>query len=80
MAKLSLKIMIYGLKAGCLTIREFFQDGVGVGVRSPKQAKHILDQLEDKLGKDKVIIVLEAFRVKRMGNLEPHILGKLFLS
>ncbi len=45
----------------------FFQDGVGVGVRSPKQAKHILDQLEHKLGKDKVIIVLEAFRVKKNG-------------
>ncbi|WP_373882743.1 hypothetical protein ACEQ85_13215 [Acinetobacter pittii] len=45
----------------------FFQDGVGVGVRSPKQAKHILDQLEHKLGKDKVIIVLEAFRIKKNG-------------
>ncbi|EXT58168.1 hypothetical protein [Acinetobacter sp. 25977_3] len=45
----------------------FFQDGVGVGVRTPQQARRILDQLEQTLGKDKTVIVLEAFRTKKNG-------------
>ncbi|MGM7388677.1 hypothetical protein ACOI3B_21785, partial [Acinetobacter baumannii] len=45
----------------------FFQDGVGVGVRTPEQARRILDQLEQTLGKDKTVIVLEAFRTKKNG-------------
>ena len=39
----------------------------GVGVRTPEQARRILDQLEQTLGKDKTVIVLEAFRTKKNG-------------
>lgn len=65
--KVNLKTTIYGLKAGFLNKQAFFQDGVGVGVRTPEQARRILDQLEQTLGKDKTVIVLEAFRTKKNG-------------
>ncbi|MEB6480529.1 alpha-amylase family protein [Acinetobacter vivianii] len=45
----------------------FFQDGVGVGTRSPQQAKTILEDLQKEFGKDKVVIVLEAFRPVKAG-------------
>ena len=38
-----------------------------MGVRTPEQARRILDQLEQTLGKDKTVIVLEAFRTKKNG-------------
>ena len=45
----------------------FFQDGVGTGVRSPAQARKILENLQQKFGKDRIVIVLEAFRPKSGG-------------
>lgn len=45
----------------------FFQDGVGVGARSPQQARIILDGLQQEFGQEKVIIVLEAFRATKNG-------------
>ncbi len=49
----------------------FFQDGVGVGTRSPQQARQILDQLQQEFGKDHIIIVLEAFRPTSKGTFRP---------
>ncbi|MFW2058002.1 hypothetical protein [Acinetobacter haemolyticus] len=46
----------------------FFQDGVGVGTRSPEQARIILDELQHEFGKDKITIVLEAFRATKNGH------------
>ena len=45
----------------------FFQDGVGVGTRSPQQALKIFQSLEQKLGADRTAIVLEAFRPNQKG-------------
>lgn len=45
----------------------FFQDGVGVGTRSPQQARIILEDLQKEFGKDQIIIVLEAFRPMKNG-------------
>ena len=45
----------------------FFQDGVGVGTRSPQQARATLDQLQQEFGKDQIVIVLEAFRPTSTG-------------
>lgn len=45
----------------------FFQDGVGVGTRSPQQARATLDQLQQEFGQDNIIIVLEAFRPVKAG-------------
>ncbi|MCH7315396.1 hypothetical protein [Acinetobacter sp. ANC 3882] len=45
----------------------FFQDGVGVGTRSPKQARIVLEDLQKEFGKDNIIIVLEAFRPVKGG-------------
>lgn len=45
----------------------FFQDGVGVGTRSPKQARATLEELQKEFGKENVIIVLEAFRPVKDG-------------
>lgn len=56
----------------------FFQDGVGVGVRTPQQARRILDQLEQTLGKDKTVIVLEAFRTKKWTISSSLSLGNYF--
>lgn len=49
----------------------FFQDGVGVGTRSPAQARAILNNLQAEFGKDKVVIVLEAFRPVKGGQFRP---------
>ncbi|UUM29066.1 hypothetical protein NQU59_08310 [Acinetobacter colistiniresistens] len=45
----------------------FFQDGVGVGTRTPQQARAVLDDLQKEFGKDKIVIVLEAFRPVKEG-------------
>lgn len=45
----------------------FFQDGVGVGTRTPEQARKTLEQLQLEFGKENIIIVLEAFRPKKNG-------------
>ncbi|WP_374832110.1 hypothetical protein [Daeguia caeni] len=40
----------------------FFQDGVGVEVRSAPVAREYVDALAEKLGKDRVKVIVEAFR------------------
>ncbi|RFC83272.1 hypothetical protein C9E89_012015 [Acinetobacter sichuanensis] len=45
----------------------FFQDGVGVGTRSPTQALKVYENLEKNLGSSRTAIVLEAFRPKAQG-------------
>jgi len=45
----------------------FFQDGVGVGTRSPEQAKALLEKLQHEFGQKQIIIVLEAFRPRKNG-------------
>jgi hypothetical protein len=59
------------------TYRGIFQDGVGVGTRSPKQARATLEELQKNLAK-KMVIVLEAFRPKKNGKFRLPILGKLW--
>lgn len=45
----------------------FFQDGVGVGTRTPEEAAQIYKTLKNKFGEDRIVIVLEAFRHKKDG-------------
>lgn len=45
----------------------FLQDGVGTGVRTPQQAIKIAQNLQNKFGKDRVVIILEAFRHNKNG-------------
>lgn len=45
----------------------FFQDGVGVGTRSPQQARTLLNELQKEFGKEHIVIVLEAFRPTKNG-------------
>ncbi len=45
----------------------FFQDGVGVGTRSPEEAAQIYGTLKEQFGEDRVVIILEAFRLKKDG-------------
>lgn len=45
----------------------FFQDGVGTGVRSPAQALKIAEQLQQRFGKKRIVLVLEAFRPAKNG-------------
>ena len=45
----------------------FFQDGVGVGTRSPQQAAQIYQRLIQRFGQNRVVIILEAFRRKNNG-------------
>ncbi len=79
MVKENLKIIIYGLKVGYLAKLVSFPRWCRCRCKNPQQARRILDQLEQTLGKDKTVIVLEAFRTKKMDNFEQPILGKLFL-
>ncbi|PVZ85246.1 hypothetical protein C9426_20410 [Serratia sp. S1B] len=46
----------------------FFQDGVGVGTRTPEQAAIIYQRLVQRFGTQRVVIILEAFRHKRDGS------------
>ena len=46
----------------------FFQDGVGVGTRTPQEAAQIYAALKQQFGEDRVIILLEAFRKKEDGS------------
>lgn len=52
-------------------VNVFFQDGVGVGVRNPAEARQIADQLIQRLGKERVRIVLEAFQPASGGGFKP---------
>ena len=45
----------------------FFQDGVGVGTRSPEEAAVIYQNLKHQVGDKRVVIILEAFRHKPGG-------------
>ena len=56
--------------------KSFFQDGVGVGTRSPEEAAQIYGTLKEQFGEDRVVIILEAFRLKKMEHSELPILGK----
>lgn len=47
-------------------VNVFFQDGVGVGVRSPQQALRMYKQLKHSLGDDRVALISEAFRPRRI--------------
>lgn len=46
----------------------FFQDGVGVGTRSPEEAALIYKNLKNEFGENRVVIILEAFRPKPDGS------------
>lgn len=48
----------------------FFQDGVGVGVRTPAVAKQYADELVRSLGRHRVRIIVEGFRRKAGGGFE----------
>ena len=47
-------------------VNVFFQDGVGVGVRSPKQALRMYKQLKNSLGENRVALISEAFRQRQI--------------
>lgn len=46
----------------------FFQDGVGVGTRTPEEAAIIYKNLRTQVGEKRVVILLEAFRRKADGS------------
>ena len=53
---------------------------MGVGTRSPEEAAQIYETLKEQFGEDRVVIILEAFRLKKMEHSELPILGKLVNS
>lgn len=55
----------------------FFQDGVGVYAREPYVARHYLDVLVRRLGKDRVRVIAEAFRPNVGGGFRPATLDEL---
>ncbi|MGZ3254868.1 MAG: hypothetical protein ACXU7D_11240, partial [Burkholderiaceae bacterium] len=55
----------------------FFQDGVGVHAREAKVARHYADVLSARLGKERVRIVVEAFRPKIGGGFRSATLREL---
>lgn len=55
----------------------FFQDGVGVHAREAKVARHYADVLSARLGKERVRIVVEAFRPKPGGGFRSATLREL---
>ncbi len=46
-------------------VNVFFQDGVGVGVRSPQQALRMYKQIQHAIGEERVALISEAFRERR---------------
>lgn len=52
-------------------VNVFFQDGVGVGTRTPREARQIADQLIQRLGAERVAIVLEAFQPAGQAGFRP---------
>jgi hypothetical protein len=55
----------------------FFQDGVGVYAREPYVARHYVDVLVRRLGKDRVRLIAEAFRPSVGGGFRPATLDEL---
>jgi len=53
-------------------VNVFFQDGVGVGTRTPKEARVMMNDLIKALGpKHKIAVVMEAFRSQPNGTFRP---------
>lgn len=55
----------------------FFQDGVGVHAREPYVARHYVNVLARRLGRDRVRVIAEAFRPKEGGGFRPATLEEL---
>jgi hypothetical protein len=55
----------------------FFQDGVGVYARTPFVAKHYIDVLVRRLGRERVRVIAEAFRPQVGGGFRPATLEEL---
>ncbi|WP_335945253.1 hypothetical protein [Pseudomonas sp. G166] len=55
----------------------FFQDGVGVYARTAPVARNYADALRDRLGKDRVRIIVEAFRLKYGGGFRSATVAEL---
>lgn len=45
-------------------VNVFFQDGVGVGTRTPAEARQIADQLVQQFGRKRVVMVMETGSAK----------------
>lgn len=54
-----------------------YQDGVGVGQQTPAQARARADALVEVLGPSRLIMVMEAFRLRRDGQVGPARLSQL---
>lgn len=54
-----------------------YQDGVGVGRQTPEQARARADVLIDRLGEDRVVMVLEAFQPDGQAGVGPASLTQL---
>jgi hypothetical protein len=55
----------------------FFQDGVGVYARTPFVAKHYINVLVRRLGRERVRVIAEAFRPQVGGGFRPATLDEL---
>jgi hypothetical protein len=55
----------------------FFQDGVGVYARTPFVAKHYINVLVRRLGRERVRVIAEAFRPQVGGGFRPATLEEL---
>lgn len=55
----------------------FFQDGVGVEARSPAVARQYADALAARLGRNRVKVIVEAFRPKAGGGFRPATVDEL---
>lgn len=55
----------------------FFQDGVGVHAREPYVARHYVNVLVRRLGKERVRVIAEAFRPQVGGGFRPATLDEL---
>jgi hypothetical protein len=55
----------------------FFQDGVGVHAREPYVAKHYINVLVRRLGRERVRVIAEAFRPQVGGGFRPATLEEL---
>jgi hypothetical protein len=55
----------------------FFQDGVGVHAREPYVARHYMNVLVRRLGKERVRVIAEAFRPNVGGGFRPATLDEL---
>jgi hypothetical protein len=58
-------------------VNVFFQDGVGVHAREASIARHYADVLADRMGKDRLRVIAEAFRPQVGGGFRPATLEEL---